>query len=211
MPPADEPNQNALQMAAYTLSRARIAEQVIINVLSALAIGSLAAVGSLLLLLYQHIAHYIVVPTNVLMAIVFVGLGAVIMLVLVTIAAYLAIGIAICRSNAVLWGAMLGLWRRPSAQASPRKRPRFALWASVRPEARYFAGPAQPTLQRVVAVVRVFEITGQQRRRRIQVGHADHLVDGMHIARRNRDGDGRRATLGALHRSGVCATTRQHL
>lgn len=77
--------------------------------LSALAIGSLAAVGSLLLLLYQRIAHYVVVPTNVLMAIVFVGLGAVIMLVLVTVAAYLAIGVAISQSNAVCWGIVSGL------------------------------------------------------------------------------------------------------
>lgn len=105
----DEPNQQSLQLVAYTLSRARIAEQVIINVLSALAIGSLAAVSSLLLLLYQRLAHYIVVPTNVLMAIVFVGLGAVLMLVVVAVAAYLAIGVAVSRNSAVAIGLLVGL------------------------------------------------------------------------------------------------------
>ncbi len=71
-----------------------------------MAIGALAAVGSLLLLLYQRIANYVVVPTNVLMAIVFFGLGALIMLVLVAVGAYVGIGVAIRRSNAIALAAL---------------------------------------------------------------------------------------------------------
>lgn len=105
----NDPNQRELQSAVYTLSRARIAEQVIINVLSALALGALAAVASLLLLLYQHVVQAIIVPTNVLLAIVFFGLGALVMLVLIAIGAYVSLRIAIHRSNAVTLGLLFGL------------------------------------------------------------------------------------------------------
>lgn len=106
MTTTNEPKQSQLQQEATTLSRVRIAEQVITNVLSALAIGALAAIGSLLLLLYQRIANYVVVPTHVLMAIVFFGLGALIMLVLVAVGAYVGIGVAIRRSNAIALAAL---------------------------------------------------------------------------------------------------------
>jgi hypothetical protein len=101
----NDPHHRELQSAAYTLSRARIFEQVIINMLSALALGALAAVTSLLLLLYQHVAQAIIVPTNVLLAIMFFGLGALVMLVILGIVVY----VAIRRSTAVSIAVFLGL------------------------------------------------------------------------------------------------------
>ncbi len=106
----DESDQHALRLQAYTLSRVRIFEQVLINALSALAIGALAGVGSLLLLLFQRIANFVIVPTNLLMAIVFLGLGALIMLVITALSLYTALRRAILRSNAFAFAVLFGLF-----------------------------------------------------------------------------------------------------
>ena len=109
MATTDESDQRALRLDAYTLSRMRIFEQVLINALSALAIGALAGVGSLLLLLFQRAVNFVVVPTNLLMAIVFFGLGALIMLVVVALSLYTTVRKAILNSNAFAFAVMFGL------------------------------------------------------------------------------------------------------
>lgn len=81
------PDQETLKQATYILSWTRIREQVTSNVLSAITLSVLSGVLALMLLVYQRLAGYIVIPTNILMAIVFLGGGA--LLTLLTIAGML--------------------------------------------------------------------------------------------------------------------------
>ncbi len=105
----DKSEQQALQQAAYTLSWMRIWEQVIINVLSAMALTALSVGGALLLLLYQRLTSYIVVPTNVLIAVLFLSLGALVMLVVIALVAYLTFEVSMRRSRPFAYALMLGL------------------------------------------------------------------------------------------------------
>jgi hypothetical protein len=104
-----ELNQNQLQRGATTLLRASIAEKVIVNVLSAWAIGLSVWVLSLLVRLYQQITNSVVVPTNVLNAIGLFGVGALIMLVVVGVGAYVAFRVALKHSTPFFFAMLMGL------------------------------------------------------------------------------------------------------
>jgi hypothetical protein len=101
----NDPSQSLLQLETSQSFRARVAEKVIINVLSALVLGALALIWSGGVLLYQHLVNVIIVPTNLLIAIVFLGLGALLTLIILGLVLF----IVIRRSNAVSLGLLLGL------------------------------------------------------------------------------------------------------
>lgn len=77
----------------YTWSNVRVAEQVAINVITWLVLAILAAIVASLGLFVQWLSHYIVVPTNILVAVVCIGLGVVLTLGILIGTAYLYVSI----------------------------------------------------------------------------------------------------------------------
>lgn len=113
-PLEDQVKVVTLQPQGYEWSNTRIREQVTINVLSAVILALLTAfvafAGSSLGLLMQHVFDYIVVPTHLLSAIVFISLGIVITLLLVMGAGYLLMRKYPALFAGVLLGALFGLF-----------------------------------------------------------------------------------------------------